>query len=705
MSLLAIVSKAVFEKDARIAGHRVTAGDVWPIDRYVSSNPNLTPLSVGGSLFLVTVRPSDVLWLVGVLERPALDGEAWRGAPNAIPVTDITALLPKLRLASGKGVSAGPGKLGMSLQTPRALATEDESLLRAAVAPAPGATAKAAYVAAVLQTATAQAGAALAADLARTRDERGLLHLRFDRYERWTTWAAVDDRGKAQAAKFQFDVEEAEEFGGGLERMDVVDEQTGKVRYQLYLWPFGSGALFTAETTDVVADICQHSFMPHQVDRVLRESMAVAYHEALALGVQEHVDFSITQAEQKATIAGPPPSATVATASSVDDRVSAMRRDAAEGKPQPDHKELGRLVCQALERLVDVNAYRPFPVRRAFELTPGERNALELLVDRKTPSLALIRHGLPGGDGVGPAILSGGGYWREDNDLVRFLQRGPALPIDVPIEVEGQRHPAWCLVSDVLYASRPATEVLDLFAFTLPVDRLAALWEGLLTTPLHNLRGRLPVTPEEDRKGQSTEMVWAHGERIIDLLVQLGLRLGDLGRERALAHAATLEKAYAATLEKAETPEPFEVVAVLRCLAAHASRAGDVLDPRYDAMLEVAAMRYSFNRTILRSILALMKQLPPERAARVAGESPELVEQFPSKEGAARLLRKLEKPDCLWQGPYWDKKLRTVFVDALGELAREPLVESSARPHGKRELVQSWLELLDRKGKKRPRRG
>lgn len=39
--ILAIVSKAVFEKDARVAGKVVGPGDVWAVDRYNSANKGL----------------------------------------------------------------------------------------------------------------------------------------------------------------------------------------------------------------------------------------------------------------------------------------------------------------------------------------------------------------------------------------------------------------------------------------------------------------------------------------------------------------------------------------------------------------------------------------------------------------------------------------------------------------------------------------
>jgi hypothetical protein len=129
MDTLAIISKAQFE-----GAHRgATVGTVLPIDRYVSRVPALRSLERGGALFLVTVRPGDVLWLVGVIETPAFDGDMWAGPPNAVPVVDITPRRGELRFHSGKGLVAAPGKLGMSLQRPRVLSESDVALLRAAI--------------------------------------------------------------------------------------------------------------------------------------------------------------------------------------------------------------------------------------------------------------------------------------------------------------------------------------------------------------------------------------------------------------------------------------------------------------------------------------------------------------------------------------------------------------------------------------------
>jgi uncharacterized protein (TIGR02996 family) len=126
-SVLAIVSKAVFEKQARGLG----LGDVWPTDRYASKGKVLETLAEGGSLFLVTVRPPEELWLVGVLDAPEHEGDAWVAKANTIPIRSIHALIGKLVLASGNGLTYEKGKLGMSLQGPRVLADADVALLRA----------------------------------------------------------------------------------------------------------------------------------------------------------------------------------------------------------------------------------------------------------------------------------------------------------------------------------------------------------------------------------------------------------------------------------------------------------------------------------------------------------------------------------------------------------------------------------------------
>ncbi|HET9993655.1 MAG TPA: serine/threonine-protein kinase [Kofleriaceae bacterium] len=150
--LLAIVSKAIFERDAP----DLVPGDVWPVDRYTSSNKALQALAAGGRIFLVTVRPPDErLWLIGRIDAPVFDGTAWVGTPNTLPATDITALRGSIKFESGKGIMQERGTLGMSLQMPRALARADvEQILATVAAASLGDSAKDATVAASPRPAT-----------------------------------------------------------------------------------------------------------------------------------------------------------------------------------------------------------------------------------------------------------------------------------------------------------------------------------------------------------------------------------------------------------------------------------------------------------------------------------------------------------------------------------------------------------------------
>lgn len=134
--MMAIVSKAVFEKDAPAA----RPGVVLPLRRYQSSNKALARLDGKSRLFLVTVRPpAEALWLVAVLEELEFDGERWNAAKNRYPVTELLpSVREQLKFDTGKGLFAKPGALGMSLQTPRVLTAADaELLLQAAGAPLP----------------------------------------------------------------------------------------------------------------------------------------------------------------------------------------------------------------------------------------------------------------------------------------------------------------------------------------------------------------------------------------------------------------------------------------------------------------------------------------------------------------------------------------------------------------------------------------
>jgi uncharacterized protein (TIGR02996 family) len=129
-SMMAIVSKAVFEKERAVEWKRtLRLGDVWATKRYASKHKNLSALQDGGDLYLVTVRPPGVLWLVAVLRSPKRDANGFHAKPNTVPIEDLSEVRSLLRFENGAPLPAAAASLGMSLQTPRVLTAEDVALL------------------------------------------------------------------------------------------------------------------------------------------------------------------------------------------------------------------------------------------------------------------------------------------------------------------------------------------------------------------------------------------------------------------------------------------------------------------------------------------------------------------------------------------------------------------------------------------------
>jgi hypothetical protein len=267
-SVLAIVSKALFEK--MVPKKDVKLGVVVDTSQYVSSNKTFDGLKDGGAIFLVTVRPPDEkLWLVGVLESPKKKGDTWVAAANEAPLTDITAAIKKLEFASGTGLKAKKGALGMSLQTPRALTDDDVKVLRGMVSSKPASPkvhASEAYAKAVDEVVHHKkphgkkkgGGAKL-----------GKFRLENPRKPFDGTPDDLDDWAMAQL-RIHFDkgVDITEYFGAepdgdeipdavGTEVVDVVDTATGDVVYQVMVGPLGDGCVVDNQTTKIVVGIAQ----------------------------------------------------------------------------------------------------------------------------------------------------------------------------------------------------------------------------------------------------------------------------------------------------------------------------------------------------------------------------------------------------------------------------------------------------------------
>ena len=308
-SVLAIISKALFDK---LVPDDPELGMVIDTDRYVSANKTFDGLEAGDAIFLVTVRPpNEKLWLVGVLEKPKHKAGAWISAANTVPLTDVTAAIKKLKLASGTGLKAKKGKLGMSLQTPRALTAADDKLLRSMVPKAskkqPAAKKKKssaldAYTSAVVAVVNkSKKTKKSSADLGTMRLEnkrvpfegkytdldaatkKQLLALSGDGVD----LKEVFSRGDEEVAGFNSDMLD-------LEIADIVDVASGKVKYQLMLWPYGDGAIVKAGTTKTIAYISQHGLdAPDSLGKAWVADFAKAWYEGqprldLSPG---HIDF------------------------------------------------------------------------------------------------------------------------------------------------------------------------------------------------------------------------------------------------------------------------------------------------------------------------------------------------------------------------------------------------------------------------------
>lgn len=86
-----------------------------------------------------------------------------------------------------------------------------------------------------------------------------------------------------------------------IELVDVVDEN-GVVKYQLYVWPYGCGAVFEAGTRNEIGSIVQHSYDPRLGDLPLRRALAAAYASS---PITEIIDFELEREAQE-PIAPPP---------------------------------------------------------------------------------------------------------------------------------------------------------------------------------------------------------------------------------------------------------------------------------------------------------------------------------------------------------------------------------------------------------------
>lgn len=313
-SVLAIVSKALYEK---MVPKDVQLGAIVGNDRYTSSNKAFEGLAKGDAIFLVTVRPpKEELWLVGILENPKKKGADWVSAQNTTPLSNITPAIKKLKFESGTGITAKKGALGMSLQTPRVLTEADVALIRGLVPKAKGGkkvAAGAAYREAVDDAASkpkaskakATAKGGKGGKGGKATSGGGGLRLENARWPFKGTVTDLEEFEKQQLNKVvdggdveKFMASEPEEDWIQASIVDVVDDASGKVKYQMHLFGYGDGVMFTNETTTLAAGICQHGFDQELPKPEMRELAKAWARDAKRLKLWEgHIDFEEDEGE------------------------------------------------------------------------------------------------------------------------------------------------------------------------------------------------------------------------------------------------------------------------------------------------------------------------------------------------------------------------------------------------------------------------
>lgn len=658
MSVLAVVSKAVFEKDARIGGKLVGPGDVWPTALYASQNPGLESLASGGALFLATVRPGDRLWLVGVLESPKKSAKGWSAVASTTPVRDVTALMPQLRFSSGKGIRAEPGKLGMSLQTPRQLTAEDETLLRGGPS-------------AASSSATASPAPAVSPALA----------WRLDHHRRRKLTTKLTAKERELLEPFMGLLEANDEDEGGMELADVVDGASGEIVALLALWPIEAGALIDVETGDTLADVSELYFDAHG-DDALRDRMKAAFAAAPFRFDDPPRTFGGRDTPKQA-----PPSAPTPDDAGLLAEIRALRADldATRGGKRDPHEVMRRI--GAFQSKLLGQGVRPYPIRRPFELTTAQREWLEIAVDHYEWRLDLGFWGLPWKGAANEEAV-------RSSPLSRMVGKRPPLALDATVDLEGRPHPLWAILSDVVVGLRPESEFLSAIA-SRPLAEREAVWRQLASRE-DRLAALRPRDEKEVQRGWADPKdAKAALERYRSVVQAVLDGLGDRGEAiaRELLEDATVPK----SIDERASYDA-QRLAALEGLARRAKAAGGALDPKYDAVIP----------TLLRdageSLVPILSLLPPERAGELTGLAYFLLSEFPSESGMRRLVENIGR-DVEWQSPKGDMsklatKLAGKFPEAALPLLRATKPKLTRHPDGLDKAIEAAEKALAKVGAK-----
>lgn len=300
----------------------------------------------------------------------------------------------------------------------------------------------------------------------------------------------------------------------GMEIVDVVDEATGNAKYQMFLFGSSDGYVLGADSTKAIAEIPQHDFLLLEFDPALHAQFEAAWIEgAKRLKIQHSVEFHEPRPPQPKRAPGE---------TSFAERLAQLeaRRTAAGPTNEDIFKNDNLLSPHTIQLVRDtLEPFRSLPARRPFELTADQRAALTFFATCDFGDMDLWMYGLPPKFSPDP-----------QSALHRLLGLAPPTARDAVVSIDGQPHPIWCLVSDVVHGSKTPEIVLDLLFAQIGVEVLVQALQELTASREDTYQRKFVFTKREDFISGISPMkeMKTHQpqmDRYVDFLVAWSLRL------------------------------------------------------------------------------------------------------------------------------------------------------------------------------------
>jgi hypothetical protein len=287
--------------------------------------------------------------------------------------------------------------------------------------------------------------------------------------------------------------------------VQLVDVRSGGApAYQLYLWSFGSAALFPAGKAKPIGGAEQHAF--HVDDAELQAALAAAWkRSARKLGLRESLRFGAKPTAPRAPAATRP-----ASLAATLEEIRALLKA---GKRADASRAVGKLKVFA--------AWRHYPKLLLADLSADQRALLETLVDVDFAN-----------------DLAGSGLFDRDDHLLRYLGRTAAGPSDVTIQVGKRTVPIWWAVSAVGSGHARADEVRAGWQ-RLPAAKALAAWTEVARDEAYDVL-TAHATSMKDSGFSAKPYMIEYRTRIVTLLADVSLAFGAAGARAARALVARL---------------------------------------------------------------------------------------------------------------------------------------------------------------------